>query len=64
MYENQLELFKNKQLNREPYEHPTFSMDNSKIRTLTDVLTIKDPVSCFKVDNYKHHPAIKYPFTT
>lgn len=61
LYENQVEIFKNQQVNREPFLLPILKI-NPEIKTLRDLetwVTIND----FELHNYKHHPAIKYPFT-
>tara|TARA_B100000700_G_scaffold230615_1_gene255071 strand:+ start:36659 stop:37522 length:864 start_codon:yes stop_codon:yes gene_type:complete len=60
IYENQLDLMKNVQLNRTPLNPPKFSI-NPAIKTLDDVLdwvTTDD----FKVEGYEHYESIKYPF--
>lgn len=60
IYENQLP-FVQTQLERTPYEPPKLII-NPDIRTLKDVetwVTMDD----FKVEGYKHHDTIKYPFT-
>ncbi|MGO2167596.1 MAG: thymidylate synthase [Pseudoalteromonas sp.] len=61
IYENQLELMRDVQLIREPFESPTLSI-NPEIKTLEDIETwvTRDD---FKVDNYQCHDAIKYPFS-
>lgn len=62
IYENQYEvLLKEGQLNRTPYESPKLWI-NPEIKTLEDVLTWVT-VDDFKIENYEHHPAIKYPFS-
>jgi thymidylate synthase len=61
IYENQLQIMIDEQLDREPYELPTLKI-NPKIKTLEDLetwVTLDD----FEVENYQHHPAIKYPFS-
>ncbi len=60
IYEDQLELMKNVQLKREPYDLPTIEI-NPEIKSLEDIetwVTLDD----FKVLNYKSHEAINYPF--
>lgn len=61
IYENQLELMRDVQLKREPFESPTLTI-NPKIKTLEDIETwvTRDD---FTVDNYQCHDAIKYPFS-
>ncbi len=59
-YEDQIELMKD-QLTREPYEAPELWI-NPEIKSLEDLetwVTTDD----FKVLKYKHHPAIKFPFS-
>lgn len=61
IYEPQLDLMKNVQLKREPYELPKLKI-NPEIKTLEDLetwVTADD----FELEGYKHHEAIKYPFT-
>ena len=60
IYENQLELMRDVQLNRQPYAAPSLHI-NPDIRSLEDIESwvSKDD---FKVDGYQSHPAIKYPF--
>jgi thymidylate synthase len=60
IYENQLSLMENEQLNREPYPMPSLSI-NQDIRSLEDIetwVTTDD----FQVHDYECHPAIAYPF--
>ena len=60
IYEDQLDLLKD-QLMRVPYTPPTFLM-NPEIKTLWDLeswVTLND----FTLVGYKHHPAIKFPFS-
>jgi thymidylate synthase len=60
IYEDQLELMRDVQLKREPFESPSFHI-NPKIKSFEDVetwVTIDD----FSVEGYEHHPAIAYPF--
>lgn len=62
IYDNQYEvLMKEGQLNRTPYESPKLWI-NPEIKTLEDVLTWVT-VDDFVVQDYEHHPAIKYPFS-
>ncbi len=61
LYENQVEIFKNQQANRQPMPLPKLKI-NPKIKTLADLetwVTMDD----FELIDYQHHPAIKYPFT-
>lgn len=61
IYEDQLDLMKNVHLKREPFEQPTFHI-NDEIKTLEDLetwVTVDD----FEVKGYKHHDPIKYPFS-
>ncbi|BFM18479.1 thymidylate synthase [Maricurvus nonylphenolicus] len=60
IYEDQLELMRDVQLKREPFESPSFHI-NPEIKSFEDVetwVTIDD----FSVEGYEHHPAIAYPF--
>lgn len=62
IYEDQYEvLMREKQFDRKPFESPKLWIDPD-IKTLDDVLTWVDK-DCFQVLDYKHHPAISYPFT-
>lgn len=61
IYEDQLEPMTDIQLQRTPFESPSFSI-NPDIKTLEDLetwVTLDD----FKVANYQYHPAIQYPFS-
>lgn len=61
IYEDQLELLKDVQLNREPLKLPKLWI-NPEIRTLEDLetwVTVDD----FKLVDYECHPAIKFPFS-
>ncbi len=61
IYEDQLELMRDVQLQREPYPLPKLSI-NPGIKTLEDLetwVTVDD----FELHGYKHHPAINYPFS-
>ncbi len=60
IYEDQLALMKEEQLQREPFPSPRFTI-NPDIKSLEDLetwVTIDD----FSVEGYEHHPAIAYPF--
>ncbi|MDP2560898.1 thymidylate synthase [Psychrobium sp. 1_MG-2023] len=60
IYENQLELMRDVQLKREPFESPQLRI-NPKIKTLGDIeswVTVDD----FEVIGYECHEPIKYPF--
>ena len=59
MYEDQVELME-EQVKRQPLDMPKLWV-NPNITTWDDLMnaTLDD----FKVEDYKHHPAIKYPFT-
>jgi len=61
IYEDQLEILKTTQINREPYALPTLKI-NPDIKTLEDLetwVTLDD----FELIGYNHHSAIKYPFS-
>lgn len=61
IYEDQLELMKNVQLKREPYDSPKLYI-NPKIKSLQDLetwVTLDD----FEVSDYQHHDPIQYPFS-
>ncbi len=61
IYEDQLELMRDVQLKREPFDSPQLSI-NPDIKTLKDIetwVTTDD----FEVTNYQCHEAIKYPFS-
>ncbi|WP_281556429.1 thymidylate synthase [Thalassomonas sp. RHCl1] len=61
IYEDQLELMKEVQLKREPYPSPKLII-NPDIKSLEDLetwVTLDD----FKVEGYRHHEAIAYPFS-
>jgi len=61
IYEDQLELMRDVQLKREPYEPPQLHI-NPKIKSLEDIetwVTMDD----FEVTGYKHHDPIQYPFS-
>ncbi|WP_217878181.1 thymidylate synthase [Vibrio alginolyticus] len=61
IYEDQLELMRDVQLKREPLPLPTLWI-NPDIKTLEDLetwVTVDD----FRVDDYRHHDPIKYPFS-
>ena len=61
IYEDQLELMKTVQLERDPYPLPVMTLD-PMITTLED-LESWVTVDNFHLHGYKHHPAIKYPFS-
>jgi len=61
IYEDQLDLMRDVQLTRAPYELPTLII-NPNIKTLEDLETWVT-VGDFELLNYTHHPAIKYPFS-
>lgn len=61
IYEDQLELMRDVQLQREPFGPASLSI-NPDIKSLEDLetwVTMDD----FEVSNYQHHDAIKYPFS-
>lgn len=61
IYEDQLELMRDVQLQREPFALPELSV-NPDIRTLRDLetwVTLDD----FEVLGYRHHEPIQYPFS-
>lgn len=61
IYEDQIDLMRDVQLKRTPYELPKLVI-NPAIKTLEDLetwVTLED----FKLEGYEHHPAIKYPFS-
>ena len=61
LYENQVEIFKNEQVDREPLPLPSLKI-NPEIKTLEDLetwVTMDD----FELVGYEHHDPIKYPFT-
>jgi thymidylate synthase len=61
IYEDQLELMRDVQLKREPFESPQLKI-NPEIRTLRDLetwVTLDD----FEVIGYQCHDPIKYPFS-
>jgi len=60
IYEDQLELMRDVQLKRSPYEPPSLHI-NPDIKSLEDLetwVTLDD----FEVSGYQYHEAIKYPF--
>ena len=61
IYENQLELMRDVQLKREPFESPKLAI-NPKIKTLEDIETwvTRDD---FDVTGYQSHEPIQYPFS-
>lgn len=61
IYEDQLDLMKNVQLQREPFAAPKLNI-NPEIKSLEDLetwVTMDD----FSVEGYEYHEAIKYPFS-
>ena len=61
VYEDQMDLLVNVQLKREPFPLPKLEI-NPDIRTLQDLetwVTLDD----FELIGYRHHEAIKYPFS-
>lgn len=61
IYEDQLDLMRDVQLQREPYAPPQLII-NPDIQSLSDLetwVTLDD----FEVVGYQHHPAITYPFS-
>ncbi|QTH64853.1 thymidylate synthase [Psychrosphaera ytuae] len=61
IYEDQLELMRDVQLKREPFEPPQLKI-NPDIKSLEDIetwVTLDD----FEVVGYQHHEAIQYPFS-
>ncbi|MGQ8365908.1 thymidylate synthase [Glaciecola sp. 1036] len=60
IYENQLELMRDVQLKREPFEFPKLNI-NPDIKSLKDIETWVS-TSDFEVENYQHHESIAYPF--
>ncbi|MGQ4276562.1 thymidylate synthase [Pseudidiomarina sp. E22-M8] len=61
IYEDQLELMRDVQLKREPFDAPQLEI-NPAITSLEDLetwVTLDD----FKVHNYQHHDPIAYPFS-
>lgn len=61
IYEDQLEMLRDVQLKRTPYPPPRLLI-NPKIKTLEDLETWVTPDD-FELENYVHHPAIKFPFS-
>ncbi|WP_163936762.1 thymidylate synthase [Paraferrimonas sp. SM1919] len=61
IYEDQLELLRDVQLKREPFDSPKLHI-NPEIKSLEDVETwvSKDD---FTIEGYQHHEAISYPFS-
>ena len=60
IYEDQLELMRDVQLKRTPFDSPALHI-NPDIKTLKDLetwVTLDD----FDVSGYQYHDAIKYPF--
>jgi len=61
IYEDQLELMRDIQLQRDAFSAPTFHV-NPDITSLHDLETWVS-LDDFEVKDYQHHDAIKYPFT-
>lgn len=61
LYEDQLDLMRDVQLKREPFELPTLKI-NPDIKSLQDLETWVTTAD-FELEGYQHHPAIKYPFS-
>jgi thymidylate synthase len=61
IYEDQLELMRDVQLKRTPFESPSLTI-NPKIKTLKDLETWVS-MDDFEVHNYECHDPIKYPFS-
>jgi thymidylate synthase len=60
IYEDQLELMRDVQLKRTPYEPPSLHI-NPDIKTLEDLETWVS-LDDFEVSGYQYHEAIRYPF--
>ena len=61
LYDDQIDLMRNIQLQREPLGSPTLKI-NPDIKSLEDLetwVTLDD----FELVGYEHHPAIAYPFS-
>jgi thymidylate synthase len=61
IYEDQLELMRDVQLQRQPFDPPKLHI-NPDIKSLEDIetwVTLAD----FEVEGYRHHEAIAYPFS-
>lgn len=61
IYEDQLAILVEEQLDREPFDLPVLKI-NPKIKTLDDLMTWVT-LDDFELIGYKHHPAIKFPFS-
>jgi thymidylate synthase len=61
IYEDQLELMRDVQLKREPYESPKLII-NPDIKTLEDLETWVS-IDDFEIEGYQYHEAIAYPFS-
>ena len=61
IYEDQLELMRDVQLKREPFDPPQLHI-NPDIKTLEDIETWVS-MDDFEVTNYQHHDPIAYPFS-
>ena len=61
IYEDQLELMRDVQLQRQPFDPPQLYI-NPDVKSLEDIetwVTLKD----FGVEGYEHHDPISYPFS-
>lgn len=61
IYEDQLELMRDVQLKREPFDPPRLRI-NPDVRTLEDIETWVS-LDDFSVSGYRHHEPIAYPFS-
>jgi thymidylate synthase len=61
VYEDQIELLRDVQMNREPYPLPKLEI-NPDIKSLEDLETWVTPDD-FELVGYRHHPGINYPFS-
>jgi len=61
IYEDQLEMMRDVQIKRTPFESPSLQI-NPDIKTLEDLETWVS-LDDFEVTGYQHHDAIKYPFS-
>jgi len=61
IYEDQLEMMRDVQIKRTPFESPSLQI-NPDIKTLEDLETWVS-LDDFEVIGYQHHDAIKYPFS-
>lgn len=62
IYEDQLDLMRDVQLTRDPFEQPKLSI-NPDIKELGDLETWVTVDDFELIGEYRHHPAIKYPFS-